>query len=141
MKKTLLVCTMLLSTSTMAFVSNQTSILNNKVFEMKTATEMIKISFNDNIATLKTPCYDAVGIYSVDELEENTFKINFALQEYQNVTNYCDDKEYVKNLSKVALKSLNFNHQVEVKTHDLFNVQINMYSRYGDISSYDLKLM
>ena len=111
---------------------------SGKTFVSDIESGDIKLSFlKDENAILNTKCHDVKGIYRVIKNKDNTYKIDFSLQEYINIVPNCKQSEQNKNMAKVALHTLNWNSSMDISMTKNLTPKINMYSDTGSIFSYN----
>lgn len=137
MKKTIITAALLIAATSVS-ANDQVHTFSGKTFTSNFASGDINLNFiNNTEVILNTKCHDVKGKYQVFKKENNTYKIDFALQEYINVVPDCQKHSYIKDMAKVALNTLNNNESIEIKVDDLLNTNVIMYSDQGSIFSYN----
>lgn len=111
---------------------------NGKSFVTSIHDQFFQIKFDKDYATLKTPCYDAIGNYNISQKENGSYQVSFSLQKYDNVNNSCQDNAVSSDLARVALHTLNFNKEMNVSLDDNLSAKVDMYSNNGDIMTYNI---
>ncbi len=137
MKNTIITAALLIAATSVS-ANEQVNSFSGKTFTSNFASGDINLNFiNNNDVVLNTECHDVKGKYQVFKKEDNTYKIDFALQEYVNVIPECKSNPYSKGMAKVALNTLNNNQSIEVKVDNQLNTNVIMYSDQGSIFSYN----